>query len=55
MTEEYDSLFKNQTWELVPRPQGNNIVKYQWVYKKTFTSEGVFECHKAHLVAKGFS
>jgi hypothetical protein len=30
-------------------------VKYRWVYKTKFTSQGVVERHKAHLVAKGFS
>jgi hypothetical protein len=52
---EIDSLSKNHTWELVPRLQGNNVVKCRWVYRTKFTSEGVVEHHKYHLVAKGFS
>jgi hypothetical protein len=48
-------LSKNHTWELVPRPQGNHIVKYQWIYRNKFTSEGVVEKYKSLLVTKGFS
>jgi hypothetical protein len=46
---------KNHTWDLVPPPQGKNIVKCRWVYKNKFTSEGFFEYHKARLVMKVFS
>ena len=55
MVVEIDYLKKNQTWELIPRPQGNNVVNVLWVYKTIFISDGVVECHKDHLVAKGFS
>jgi hypothetical protein len=55
MQYEMDSLLKNHTWDLVPQPQGKNIVKCRWVYKTKFTFEGVVECHKSHLVMKGFS
>ena len=55
MNAEIDSLKKNQTWELIPQLQGMNVVNCQWVYKTNFISESVVECHKAHLVSKGFS
>lgn len=55
MSIEMDSLLNNHTWDLVPQPQGKNVVKYQQVYKTKFTYEGVVENHKARLVAKGFS
>ena len=52
MWHEIDSLDKNHTWELVPQPQGRNIVRCWWVYWTSFTSKGVIEHHKDHLVAK---
>jgi hypothetical protein len=30
------------------------VVKLLWVYKTKFSSKGVFERHKTHLVAKEF-
>jgi len=31
MVDEYTSLMKNKTWDLVPLLQWNNVVKCQWV------------------------
>ena len=30
---EYNSLMKNKTWDLVPRPDTKKILKGKWVYK----------------------
>ena len=38
MSTEIESLLKNQTWDVLPRPYGNNVVKSQLVYKTNFTS-----------------
>jgi hypothetical protein len=32
MEEEDRALMRNGTWELVPRPQGSNIVTGKWVF-----------------------
>jgi hypothetical protein len=32
MEEEYGALISNGTWELVPRPQGSNVVTGKWVF-----------------------
>ena len=31
MDSEYSSLLKNETWELVPPPEGKNIVGSRWI------------------------
>jgi hypothetical protein len=33
MDDEYKSLLVNFTWELVPLPPGQKIVKSKWVFK----------------------
>ena len=33
MTNEMESLLNNNTWDLVPQPQGKNIVKCRWVLR----------------------
>lgn len=53
MKEEYDSLLKNETWELVERPLGEKIVDNKWVYK--VKSEQENKRFKARLVARGFT
>jgi len=32
MQKEYDSIIKNNTWKLVPRPTNAKVVKSRWVY-----------------------
>ena len=40
MKEEYNSLQKNDTWELVDLPPGRKLVKCKWVYKNKFAEDG---------------
>ena len=53
--EEYDSLIKNETWELVERPANTNIVGCRWVYKAKRGADGSVERFKGRLVAKGYT
>ena len=55
MVEEYDSIMKNQVWEVVSRPQGKKVVGFRWIYKVKHAADGSVEKYKAHFVAKGFS
>ena len=52
---EYDSLMENNTWDLVPPPEGKNIVGNRWVFKVKRDAEGSVQRYKARLVAKGYS
>src|SRR5271170_1847904 len=47
---EYDSIMKNHTWDLVPRPKNAKVVKSRWVLRIKDN-----DLHKARFCAKGFT
>ena len=55
MVEEYQSIMKNDVWEVVPRPGGKSVVTSKWLFKIKHGADGSVEKHKARFVAKGFS
>jgi hypothetical protein len=55
MMEEYNSIMKNDVWEVVPRPEGKSVVTSRWLYKLKHAADGSIEKYKAHFVARGFS
>ncbi|PRQ51221.1 putative RNA-directed DNA polymerase [Rosa chinensis] len=55
MNEEIDALKKQATWELVPFPEGKNIVGSKWVYRIKKNPDGSVSRFKARLVAQGYS
>ena len=55
MKEEFNSLQKNNTWELVDLPPGRKLVQCKWVYKTNFAADGSPLKYKARSVAKGYS
>jgi hypothetical protein len=54
MQEEYNSLLKNQSWDLVPLPYGRKLVRCRWVYRTKSAMDGPIRKYKVRLVAKGF-
>ena len=52
---EFESLTKNNTWELVPPPEGKNIACSKWVLKVKRNSDGSLNHFKARLVAQGYT
>ena len=40
MKEEFISLQKSNTWELVDLPPGRKLVQCKWVYKTKFAADG---------------
>jgi hypothetical protein len=46
MTEEFDALQSNETWDLVPG---------KWVYRHKLRPDGSLERYKAHWVLRGFT
>ena len=55
MIEEYQSIMKNNVWDVVPRPEGKSVVSYKWNYKIKHVADGSIEKYKARFVAQGFS
>ena len=55
MEEELVALNTNDTWDLVPRPLGINIIGSKWIYRVKKNEDGMIDCFKAHLVARGFT
>jgi hypothetical protein len=55
MVEEYNSIMKNDVWEVVPRPEGKSVVTSRWLYKIKYVVDGNIENFKAQFVALGFS
>ena len=55
MDKEYQSLLENETWDLVRRPEGVNVVNNRWVFKIKRKPDGSIDRFKARLVAQGFS
>ena len=55
MTEEFQSIMKNDVWEVIPRPVGKSVVTSKWLFKIKHGTDGSVEKHKARFVARRFS
>jgi hypothetical protein len=55
MTEEYQSIMKNDVWDIVPRPKEKSVVTSNWIYKMKHAADGRVKKYKARFVARGFS
>ena len=53
--EEMKALQKNDTWALVPLPEGKKTVGCRWVFSVKHKADGSVERYKARLVAKGYT
>jgi hypothetical protein len=55
MIEEYQSIIKNDVWDVVLRPKEKSIVISKWIYKMKHSTDGSIKKYKASFVARGFS
>ena len=55
MIKEYQSIMKNDVWDVVPRLEGKSVVTSKWIYKIKHVADGSMEKYKARFVARGFS
>jgi hypothetical protein len=51
MTEEYQSIIKNDVCEIVPRSKSKDVVSSKWLYKIKHAADGSIEKYKARFVA----
>ena len=55
MIEEYQSIMKNDVWDVFPRPEGKLVVTSKWSYKIKHVADSSIEKYKERFVARGFS
>jgi hypothetical protein len=55
VAEEYQSILKNDVWDIVLRPEGKSVVISKCVYKIKHAADGSVEKYKVRFVARGFS
>ena len=55
MIEEYQSIMKNDVWDVVLRPEGKSVVSSKWIYKIKHAADDSVEKYKEIFVARGFS
>lgn len=53
--EELNQIEKNQTWDLVPRPQNKNVIGTKWIFKNKLIKYGKVIKNKEILVYKGYA
>jgi hypothetical protein len=53
--DEYDSIMKNETWELTKIPENKFLIGSKWLFKSKFNVDGSIDKYKARFIAKGYS
>jgi len=55
MQEELNQFKRSDVWDLVPRPEGINVIGTKWIYKNKSDENGTVTRNKARLVAQGYT
>jgi hypothetical protein len=55
MIEEYQSIMKNEVWEIVPRSKNKDVVSSRWLFKIKHAADGSIKKYKERFVAHVFS
>ncbi|CAM8905161.1 unnamed protein product [Rhodiola kirilowii] len=55
MQEELGEFQRNDVWDLVPRPDGMNVIGTKWIFKNKTDELGTITRNKARLVAQGYT
>nr|GEX83814.1 retrovirus-related Pol polyprotein from transposon TNT 1-94 [Tanacetum cinerariifolium] len=54
MQDELNQFERLQVWELIPKPEGKNIIALKWLWKNKCDAENIVVRNKTRLVAKGY-
>ncbi|GJZ29354.1 retrovirus-related pol polyprotein from transposon TNT 1-94 [Tanacetum coccineum] len=54
MQDELNQFERLQVLELVPRPEGKNVIALKWIWKNKCDAENIVVQNKSRLVAKGY-
>ena len=49
MIEEYQSIMKNDVWDVIQRPEGKSIVSSNWIYKIKHATDNNVEKYEARF------
>jgi len=55
MDEELETIEKNNTWELAPKPKDKSVIGTKWIFKNKLNENGEVIRNKARLVCKGYA
>ena len=55
MVKEYQSIVKNDVWDVVPRPRDKSIMSSVWIFKTKHSEYDNIEKYKAKFISRGFS
>jgi hypothetical protein len=55
MNDELDQIEKNNTWEMIQRPKGKNVIGSKWIFKNKLNEQGQVIRNKERLVCKGYA
>ncbi|GKE21273.1 retrovirus-related pol polyprotein from transposon TNT 1-94 [Tanacetum coccineum] len=54
MQDQLNQFERLQVWELVPRPEGKNVITLKWLWKNKCDAENIIVWNKTRLMAKGY-
>jgi hypothetical protein len=54
MTKEYQSILKNDAWDIVSRLKRKIVLTPKWIYKIKHVADGSVEKYKVRFVARRF-
>ena len=55
MQEQPNQFKRSEVWDLVPKPEGMNVISTKWIFKNKSDEHGTVTRNKARLVAQGYT